>query len=134
MVPRPASSIGPMTAVAAATAPRTLNSSGPRTSSTVVSRIGFMNSLAGSGEYSRTSTGPSRSASVAMACVSAGASRMSAVAKSVVMPSPRSSPASASSFAWLRAIRPTGIPSLPKRRATAAPRFGPAPMMMMDTG
>ena len=50
--------------LAAATAPRTLNSSGPRTSSTVVSRIGFMNSLAGSGEYSSTSTGPSRSASV----------------------------------------------------------------------
>ena len=56
IVPEPHSSIGPITVVAAATAPRTLNSSGPRTSSTVFSRIGFMNSGAGSGEYSRTST------------------------------------------------------------------------------
>jgi hypothetical protein len=80
MVPRPAPSIGPATAVAAATAPSTVNSSGPRTSSTVVSRIGFMNSRAGSGEYSRTSTGPSRSASVVIACDNAAAPRMSAVA------------------------------------------------------
>jgi hypothetical protein len=31
-----------------------------------------------------------------------------------------------------RATRPTGIPSRPKRRATAEPRFGPAPTMTMD--
>jgi hypothetical protein len=49
-------------------------------SSTVVSRIGFMNSDAGSGEYSKTSTGPSRSASEAIADDNAPASQMSAVA------------------------------------------------------
>ena len=60
--PRPASRIGPSTAWTAATAPTMLNSSGPRMSSAVVSRIGFMNSRAGSGEYSSTSTSPSRPA------------------------------------------------------------------------
>jgi hypothetical protein len=30
--------------------------------------------------------------------------------------------------------RPTGSPSRPKRRAMAAPRFGPAPAIAMDMG
>jgi hypothetical protein len=83
----PASIIGPTTAVAAATAPRTLNSSGPRRSSTPVSRIGFMNSFAGRGEYSSTSTGPSRSASDPIVVPSASESRMSTAPNSAVIPS-----------------------------------------------
>jgi hypothetical protein len=74
----------------------------------VVSRIGFMNSRAGSGEYSSTSTAPNRSASERMA------------------------PASPSSFSWLRDTRPTENPSRPKRRAMARPRFGPAPTITSD--
>src|SRR3954447_12381417 len=122
------------TAVAAATAPRTLNSSGPRTSSTLVSRIGFMNSFAGSGEYSSTSMSPSSSASCRMAACSAAASRMSAAAGDAVRPSTRRSLTNWSSFSALREISPTARPSRPKRRATAWPRLGPAPMMTMDTG
>src|SRR3954454_15935697 len=131
-VPRPASRIGPRTARAAATAPRMLNSIGPRTSSTVVSRMGFMNSGAGSGEYSSTSTAPSRSASDAMAAASASLSRMSAAAPAAVMPSDSSCAARSSSLACVRETSPTARPSRPKRRAMARPRFGPAPTMTID--
>src|ERR1700761_2589141 len=132
IVPRPASRNGPMPARAAATAPSTLNSSGPRRSSTLVSRIGFMNSFAGSGEYSSTSTGPSRSARERIAPSSASASRMSAAAKSAVIPSSFRTLASSSSLAASRATSPTLIPSRPNRRATAAPRLGPAPTITID--
>src|SRR3954464_14398044 len=115
IVPEPRSSIPSRTAVAAATAPRTLNSSGPRTSSTLVSRIGFMNSFAGSGEYSSTSMGPSSSASCRMAAWSAAASRMSADADDAVRPSTRRSLTNWSSFSALREISPTARPSRPKR-------------------
>src|ERR1700761_416230 len=93
---------------AAACAPSMRNSTGPRMSSTLVSRIGFMNSFAGSGEYSSTSTGPSRPARSWIAAVSAPASRMSAAAYSTVSPSSARRPsASAASFSALREIRPT---------------------------
>jgi hypothetical protein len=84
IVPEPRSSIGSTTVLSAATAPRTLNPSAARTSSTVVSSTGFMYSRAGTGEYSRTSIAPRRSASEPIAEDRAVASRMSAVAKSAV--------------------------------------------------
>jgi DNA ligase D len=91
-----------------------------------------MNSRAGSGEYSSTSTGPSRSASVVIALVSAPASRMSADAPSARIPSDASLRARSSSLDCVRETRPTAKPSRPKRPATASPRFGPAPTMTMD--
>jgi hypothetical protein len=91
-----------------------------------------MNSLAGSGEYSNTSTSPSDAASDLMALVNPSLSRMSAAATSTVSPSPCSSPANASNFSASRATSPTPIPSLPNRRATAAPRLGPAPTITID--
>jgi hypothetical protein len=132
IVPEPRSSIGSMTVLSAATAPRTLNSSAARTSSTIVSSTGCMYSRAGTGEYSRTSIAPRRSASEPIAEDSAVASRMSAAAKSAVSPSRASSTTMRSSFSPFLDTRPTGSPSRPKRRAMAAPRFGPAPTITMD--
>ena len=91
-----------------------------------------MNSRAGSGEYSSTSTSPSRPASASMAAASAAASRMSAAAPAAVIPSPSSCAARSSSLAWVRETSPTLKPSRPKRRATARPRFGPAPTITSD--
>ena len=91
-----------------------------------------MNSRAGSGEYSSTSTGPRRSASVVTAAARASGSRMSAAAPAAVTPSPSSVAARSSSLACVRETSPTAKPSRPKRRATAIPRFGPAPMITID--
>lgn len=91
-----------------------------------------MNSRAGSGEYSSTSTGPSRSARVAIAPASASASRMSAAAPAARTPSDSSCVVRSSSFDCVRETRPTASPSPPKRRATASPRLGPAPTMTID--
>src|SRR3954452_23301274 len=132
IVPRPASRIGSRTAWVAATAPRMLNSSGPRRSSTDVSSSGLMNSPAGSGEYSSTSTGPRRAARSRMAATSASLSRMSAAAPAAVMPWDSSSAARSSSLDWVRETSPTEKPSRPKRRATAMPRLGPAPTITID--
>ena len=91
-----------------------------------------MNSRAGSGEYSSTSTGPSSPASDVIAAARSAAARMSTARNATVRPSAASAPASASSLAALRETSPTAIPSPPKRRATAAPRSGPAPTMTID--
>src|SRR4051794_16680481 len=132
IVPRPASRIGARTAWTAGAGAKMLTSTVPRRSSAVVPRIGFMTSRWGSGEYSRTSTGPSRSASVSIAAVRPAWSRMSAAAAEAVIPSPVSSATSPSSFSWLRETSPTAKPSRPKRRAIARPRLGPAPMITID--
>ncbi len=88
-----------------------------------------MKSFCGSGLYCSTSIGPR----VSVACSSAleidAGSRTSAVKPCAWTPSFPSSSASASRRPWLREMRATANPSAPNRRATAAPRPDPAPII-----
>ena len=91
-----------------------------------------MKSFWGSGLYCSTSMGPSVSVTCSSARASDLGSRTSAAKPRACTPARPSSSASTSSRAWLRETRPTAKPSAPNRRATAAPRPAPAPMIAME--
>jgi hypothetical protein len=131
MVPEPRPVIAPIAVVTAPRAPRTLNSSGPRTSTTDASRIGFMN-LPGEARVlehldAAEAIGQQRDRgrqARPVANVTRRWHRGDALTGEVV--------GHGLQLRALRATRPMGMPLRPNRRTAGAPRLGSAPTMTID--